>query len=317
MNFTIQSEQANGFDLLRLTDHVHMNDVAILPEFGCMLHEWNIETPQGKLNVIDQYADREIALRELGLSYKSAKLSPFACRIPEGKYEWDEKSYSFGQRFIDGSSIHGLLYNKPFKIADQYANDHMALLRLRYHFNREDPGYPFEYACEVIYTLLPDRKLRIETKIENLDAQAIPIADGWHPYFILGGTINDYELQFASETMLEFNEQLIPTGKYVYEPSFRKAMKIGDRFIDNCFILQKSGEEPVCKLKNPESRISIAFFTDSNYPFLQIYTPDHRRSIAIENLSGAPNCFNNGMGLIKLEPQQSQSFQVTYQVGLR
>jgi aldose 1-epimerase len=218
---------------------------------------------------------------------------------------------------MDGSSIHGLLYNKHFKVADQYANDHMATLRLRYLFNKEDEGYPFEYACEVIYTLLPDRKLRIETTIENLDDQAIPVADGWHPYFKLGGVINDYELQFTSETMLEFDESLIPTGKYVYEPSFRKPTLIGDRFIDNCFILQKSGEEPVCVLRNPANRLSISFFTDSFYPFLQIYTPDHRRSIAIENLSGAPNCFNNGMGLIKLNPRESQSFQVTYQAGIR
>lgn len=317
MNFTIDTEISHGFSLVRLTDQVHQNTAMVNPEWGALLHQWVIETPTGKTNVIDQYRDREHALRELSLSYKSAKLSPFVCRIPEGQFTWQGVPYTFHNRFIDGSSIHGLLFNKPFKVVDQYANDHMAMLRLRYHYNKEDPGYPFEYACEIIYTLLPDRKLRIETSIENLEEQPIPVADGWHPYFTLGGTINDYQLQFASETMLEFDEHLIPTGKYVYEPSFRKLTLIGDRFIDNCFILQKSDDEPVCVLRNPANQMSIALFTDSHYPFLQIYTPDHRNSIAIENLSGAPNCFNNGMGLLTLEPRQSQSFHVIYQVGLR
>ncbi|MBP7939993.1 MAG: hypothetical protein KAZ20_02525, partial [Sediminibacterium sp.] len=50
-----------------------------------------------------------------------------------------------------------------------------------------------------------------------------------------------------------------------------------------------------------------------NYPYLQLYTPVDRQSIAIENLSGAPNCFNNKMGLQLVEPQEQIYFETSYQ----
>jgi aldose 1-epimerase len=60
----------------------------------------------------------------------------------------------------------------------------------------------------------------------------------------------------------------------------------------------------------------LAFYTNARYPYLQIYTPDHRQSIAIENLSGAPNSFNNGMGLIRMAPRQTLTFNLWYQLSI-
>jgi aldose 1-epimerase len=47
---------------------------------------------------------------------------------------------------------------------------------------------------------------------------------------------------------------------------------------------------------------------------LQIYTPPHRKSIAIENLSSAPDAFNNKIGLIELGPEDSHAFQTRYRI---
>jgi aldose 1-epimerase len=52
-----------------------------------------------------------------------------------------------------------------------------------------------------------------------------------------------------------------------------------------------------------------------NYPYLQVYTPDHRRSIAIENLSSPPDSFNNLMGLITLGPEDSATFHLQYKLA--
>jgi aldose 1-epimerase len=49
---------------------------------------------------------------------------------------------------------------------------------------------------------------------------------------------------------------------------------------------------------------------------LQVFIPDHRQSIAIENLSSAPDSFNNKMGLVILPPGQSRSFKVFYRAGV-
>ena len=45
---------------------------------------------------------------------------------------------------------------------------------------------------------------------------------------------------------------------------------------------------------------------------MQFYTPDDRKKIAIENLSSAPDAFNNKMGLQILEPQETINFITSY-----
>lgn len=316
MNFSIQRIKEEGLSIIRLTDQLNQTVVDILPAHGALLHGFNIATPNGPINIIDHYANEEEVESTLNRSYKSSKLSPFVCRIPEGKYEWDGKKHEFATKFFDGSAIHGLLFNKAFKVSDEFSDDQQASVRVKYHYKKEDPGFPFEYTCEVMYTLLPNNVLQVETTVLNLSDVAIPMADGWHPYFTLGNTINDYELQMASDAMLEFDDKLIPTGKHLFEPSFTNSNILGDRFLDNCFLLQVTPEEPVCTLHNPINGLTLNFYTNSNYPYLQIYTPDHRKSIAIENLSSAPDSFNNGMGLKVLEPRHSETFNVWYKVSV-
>lgn len=316
MSFSINKHQENGLSLLRLQDNATEAMVTILPAYGALLHSFEIPFQGKSFNIIDNYTSKEDAEQSLTSSYKSAKLSPFVCRIPEGKYRYEGQEYEISQKFKDGTAIHGLLANKPFNLLSQYTDDKMASATFRYHYKREDPGYPFDYNCEIRYTLHPDRVLQVETILLNLDDRTIPIADGWHPYFTLGDTVNDYEMQFSSNSMLEFNAQLIPTGKLLTDLSFATPARLNDRFLDNCFLLDVKEGAPCCELHNPNNGLTLTFFTNARYPYLQIYTPDHRKSIAIENLSGAPDCFNNGMGLILLEPRQTASFNVYYQLSV-
>lgn len=316
MSFSVSRVTENDFSLVRLQDKATGTIISVLPEFGALLHGFEIPLQGASYNIIDNYAGRKDLDENLDRFYKSSKLSPFVCRIPNGRYEYAGEHFEFEKKFFDGSAIHGLLYNKPFNVLSQFADDEKASVALRYHYNREDRGYPFEYVCEVRYTLHPQRRLLVETTLLNLDEFDIPLADGWHPYFQLGGTVNDYELQFSSDRMLEFNDQLIPTGKYIPETGFIHPMRLGDRQLDNCFLLQLQEGLPCCVLRNPTNGLSLSFFTDTGYSFLQIYTPDHRKSIAIENLSGAPDCFNNGMGLMLLPPRRSETFHVWYQLSV-
>ena len=70
---------------------------------------------------------------------------------------------------------------------------------------------------------------------------AIPYADGWHPYFKLGGKVDNYQLQFDAGTQLEFDETLTPTGKAVSDTRFLTPRIMEDCFLDNSFVLQQNG----------------------------------------------------------------------------
>ncbi len=316
MSFSISRVTENDLSLVRLQDNATNTIISVLPDYGALLHGFEIPLQGSQYNIIDNYSSKEDLQKNLELSYKSSKLSPFVCRIPGGRYELEGHEFEISKKFIDGSAIHGLLYDKPFKVLSEFADDHKASITLRYHYKEDDPGYPFHYVCEVRYTLHTLQRLQVETTILNLEEFDIPIADGWHPYFTLGGTVNDYELQFMSGTMLEFNDKLIPTGKYITESTFNSPSRLGTRQFDNCFMLQVQEGLPCCVLRNPQNRLTLSFYTDTGYSYLQIYTPDHRKSIAIENLSGAPDCFNNGMGLMMLPPRRSETFHVWYQLSV-
>ena len=301
-------------ELVVLRDEKTGATAAILPEVGAALHAFS---PGGNklINVIDNYNGLAQAKNEMGLSYKSAKLSPFVCRIPEGKYSFDGKEWEFDNKFMDGSAIHGLIYDKNFVVTHEAADENNASVSMQYDYKMDDPAYPYHYKCQVEYALYAGNILKLRTTISNESAKAIPIADGWHPYFQLGGMVDEWMLFFDAKSMVEFDDKLIPSGKLLEYDLFKTPEKIGDKFFDNCFVVNTGNEQPACELFNPENKLKLSFFPDSNYPYLQIYTPPHRKSIAIENLSGAPDTFNNKMGLLVLAPWHSQTFTVRYQLS--
>jgi aldose 1-epimerase len=317
MNFSIRHIKRQELELITITDETSGTEVAILPASGATLQAFHIKQKDGaSFNVIDSYKDGGELKRELGRSFKGPKLSPFPCRIPDGIYHLGEKEYKFGHLFPDGTAIHGLLYDKPFMVLEEATDAGEGTVVLEYGYRGEDPGYPFSYNCQVRYILRREGELEVATTVTNLDKTTIPMADGWHPYFRLGGKIDQWRLQFHAAAMLEFDARLVPTGRLTQYEVFDAARPIGDTFLDNCFALKPEIVSAACELYNHATGIRIAFFPDAGYPYLQIYTPPHRESIAVENLSGAPDCFNNKMGLLLLQPGHSQIFTVRYKVSV-
>ncbi|HEV3222979.1 MAG TPA: aldose 1-epimerase [Puia sp.] len=317
MSFTITRERDEDLDLLQITDFTTGIQVRILPDAGALLHEFSIPLGNRRIQVIDNYNNLADLKKNHSSTYKSAKLSPFVCRISEGKYKFEGSSFEFPDKFNDGSSIHGILSDKPFTILEKKNQEDQAFILLEYHYKKENHAYPFEYLIKVKYTLKKGGRLNLETTVKNLSPGRIPMADGWHPYFSLEGEVNDWLLSFHSRKNLAFNEKLIPTGEIIETDTFYSPRLIGNERFDHCFLLESDPDLPAATLENPANGLRLSFFPDYSYPYLQIYTPDDRRTIAIENLSSAPDSFNNGQGLIILEPGASQSFSVLYQLEFR
>jgi aldose 1-epimerase len=316
MSYSIKHLQKNDFKLVVLKDEKLGTEVAVLPEFGGLLHGFSIRVDSDLFNIIDNYENREQAKKGIDKTYKSAKMSPFVCRIAEGRYVFDGKEYELKNKFTDGSAIHGLLYNKHFAVTDETADEQGASLSLLYRYKKDDSGYPFNYDCSLQFVLRADNLLQVKTTLTNSGDLVIPVADGWHPYFMLGGSVDDYLMHFEADSMLEFDDKLIPTGKILPNDLFKEPRRIGQVILDNCFLIKTGKDRAACEIFNPQNKIKLSFFPDSSYSYLQIYTPPHRKSIAIENLSAAPDCFNNKLGLLLLPPGNSQTFTLLYQLSL-
>jgi aldose 1-epimerase len=317
MSFTITRERDEDLDLVQITDLSSGIQVRILPSSGALLHEFSIPLGNRRIQVIDNYKNQADLHKNLSNSFKSAKLSPFVCRISGAKYSFEETAFEFRNKFSDGSAIHGVIFDKPFNILEKITSEEEAHVALSYAYRQDDVAYPFDYDIDIRYVLKKGGRLFLETAVRNVSARRIPMADGWHPYFKMEGDVNDWLLAFHSTQNLAFNENLIPTGQIIETQKFYSPRLIGAEFFDHCFLLDKRNGHPAAILKNPANGLRLSFFPDPGYSYLQIYTPPDRKSIAIENLSAAPDAFNNGLGLIVLQPGESKSFSVLYQLEFR
>jgi aldose 1-epimerase len=286
----------------------------IIPSCGALLNHFSIPVNGSPLNVIDGFADPSDARARIKPAFQSAKLSPFVCRIQDARYRYQGALYALEKFTMNGSAIHGLLFDEPFALVDSDAKEGRASVALRYEYRGSDPGYPWAFDCTVRYTL-EGNTIRLDTEILNQDHRSLPLSDGWHPYFALGKPIDELELQFHSHEMLEF-ENLIPTGRKLDNAHFNRMERIGNTELDNAFVLDGEATNPMCILRDPAARVQVEISPDKSYPILQLYTPPHRKSIAIENLSGAPDNFNNGIGLLELQPGEQKTFSTKYTVAL-
>jgi aldose 1-epimerase len=303
------------FNKVVLKDSTTNTTVEILPSCGAMLHAFTVFNNGELINVIDGY-DNEADFKTnlTGKGFKGSKLSPFVCRLKNGRYNFGQKEYTTNKFFLDKHAIHGLIYDAAFTVINKWDGEKSGGVTLSYQYTATDNGYPFKYTCAVTYELKSGDVLTVTTAITNNDEGIIPMQDGWHPYFTFGGSINDLQFEFQSKEIVEFDSGLVPTGKLIPYEEFGSLKKIGDTQLDNCFTVNFAECQPMCVLRDAAKKIQIEIHPDKTYPYLQIYTPPHRNSIAIENLSGAPDAFNNGMGVTVLTPGETASFTTMYKI---
>ncbi|TAG29870.1 MAG: aldose 1-epimerase [Sphingobacteriia bacterium] len=313
MQFSVRINNQQAYPIITLKDKLTGCSAEIYA-FGGLLNGWKIPL-KGKLQqCVDGFDSVSDARKNMASSFKSAKLSPFVCRMRKGTYQLNDQSYTVHKHYLEANAIHGLVFDAPFAIKTHEATNSEASVALEYHYQQSDQGYPFNYSITIIWKLESGNKLSATTLISHENKLDIPYADGWHPYFTLGGKVNNYTLQFNSDTQLLFDKELLPTGKKKKDTRFLKGLLLNDTFLDNSFEL-KPNEPGKCILSNKSLKLTIE--PDAAYPILQVYTPLHRKSIAIENLSGAPDNFNNGMGLLLLKPKQIYTFSTSYTIAVQ
>lgn len=313
--FSINNKTENGFDKIILKDEMNGTSAQIVPFCGAILNSFSAAIDGKEFNVIESYESENDFRNNVTKGFLGRKLSPFVCRLNKGKYIFEGREFTIEKNYAGNNALHGLLYDQPFRVINQKVSEQSAFISMIHEYRANDQGYPFNYDSTVTYELEKDNKLDVITEVINRDEVAIPVQDGWHPYFKLDSKIDDLELQFQSIDMVEFDDELIPTGKLIPYKEFYKPKKLGNTFLDNCFTLNFSEGQPICLLQNTEKNVQVEIHTNESYPYLQLYTPPHRKSIAIENISGAPDAFNNRMGLKILSPGESVTFKTSYKIS--
>lgn len=230
----------------------------------------------------------------------SAILFPFANRINKGQYEYQGVSYQLEcNEATRGHAMHGLVYRQAFDFLDAEMDKNQGEIRFAYEQENMVAGFPFTFKTVLTYTLTPS-SLILKVSIENTGTDSFPFSLGWHPYFY-SSNLDESTLSMNSQQTIKTDETMIPTG--IHKNKFPNPLSLADEQFDTGFIL----EAPEVHYRTPDYQIRIAIDQDMHQPYVQLYTPSHRQSIAIEPMTAATDCYNNNWGTRELLPQKKYS----------
>lgn len=286
--------------------------VSIIPELGARLNNFVIPIVEGQTDIIDGYSD----LGKLESEYysKSSLLAPFPNRIADGRYDFEGVEYQLPiNKEDENNSIHGFVSNQKFDVIKSEDTEEGYVLELQ-HLSEPYTGFPFQFCVSVIYVLDKQNTLQVKTEIKNTGDKTMPIGFGWHPYFTLGGKIEDTTLRLPVMKQLETDGRLIPTGEMYEVGEWREGKVIDQAQFDTGF--QLVSDDRLVTITDFTKGIEIKVELGQLYDYVQVFTPPWRTSIAIEPMTCAANAFNNKLGLHVLTPKESLTAHFSVQASL-
>jgi aldose 1-epimerase len=238
-------------------------------------------------------------------TYASSILFPFANRIKDGIYSFQGEDYQFDINHKDeNNALHGLVFNKVFKVLKQETSNDSAIIVLGYNKTNKSKGFPYTFDIQLTYVFTATN-IVLQVIIKNTSSQTFPFTIGWHPYFISDDLYNS-SLHFDSNQKLLIGDRNITTGIEKITPV--ESFKIKGQQLDDCWILD-SGK---ILFKTPKYDLTFEASAENN--FLQAYTPPKKNAIAIEPTTGVSDSFNNKIGLQEL--QANESYDIKWSVKI-
>jgi aldose 1-epimerase len=278
----------------------------IYPNLGASLQQLNIKNTK----ILNGITDDENGIETYKNMFNSAFLFPFPNRIELGKYSFEDENYQlFCNESTLNNAIHGHIFNKSFKIKNIEASETKASIILNYDYKGNIDGFPFPYKLSIIYKF-ERNKITVAFNVLNNGKNTFPFGIGWHPY-LNSNNLAESELNFNGKFQYKLSDKMIPISKHQFP--FKMPFKINDISLDDCFI----SENQKISLATKTTHLEINFKSVSKSNYLQIYTPPNRKSIAIEPMTCAPNCFNNKDGMLKLAPNKTFNWAITLNYNLK
>jgi aldose 1-epimerase len=274
---------------------------AVVTEVGAGLRSYDV----GVLRVLDGYGEADMCTGGRG-----QLLIPWPNRMKDGRYRLGEREHQTPLSEPErGNAIHGLVRWTNWSVSRLAPTRAVASYVLH-----PQVGYPFVLGLEVEYQL-SDTGLRVTITATNLGSDALPYGAGQHPYFTVGtDLVDDALLRVPASSVLEADDRGIPTGR-IFDTSggaldYRHPRPIGATVIDTCYSRLERDADGVASVTLARERGSptVTVWMDEHFDFAMIFTGDtlqrerRRRSVAIEPMTCAPDCFRNGSGLQIIDP---------------
>ena len=146
-------------------------------------------------------------------------------------------------------------------------------------------------------------EMKLHMEMINKGEGSLPYGLGWHPYFKVGN-LDKAAVKMPVEDTFLVDDRMIPEKRQ--NSDLDETFEVAGRSFDEAFTLKQGS----CSLETERYRLDMVFDARAE-AYLQIYTPPHRNSIAIEPMTCLADAFNNGIGLQILEPGASDEWNVS------
>ncbi len=290
-----------------LLDHLHVFDenisCKIFPNLGASLQEFTVNN----IKIIDGISIDNSGLEDYKNTYKSSILFPFPNRVQDGIYVFKQEAYQLeiNEKQLH-NAIHGLVFDKPFKVEQSEVKNDQAIVTLAYSSDGSLPGFPFNFKFSVTYIFNSLGDVNVGFKAENTDEKSFPFGFGWHPYFV-GENLEKSSLSFKGKEQFINSDRNIPIE---FAPSkLADTFLVGNQFFDDAFTIKKAE----VTLEDNTYKLDVDFENKVD-AYVQIYTPPHRKTIAIEPMTCPADAFNNKYGLKVLAPKETYTWTMKLKV---
>jgi aldose 1-epimerase len=295
--YSARTAPADGVDVVELRDQAHDVTVRIAPSVGNMVFEI---LASGR-NILFFPDGNPGKLRENRTFSAVPFLAPWANRIDSEAYWANGRRYllnpALGNLRKDklGQPIHGLLNFSPLwkpAAAEADAASARAVSRLEFWRHPELMAqFPFAHNLTMTHRL-SDGELEIETALENLSGEPMPVAVGYHPYFQLHDAPRDeWRVHVAARERLVLDERLIPTGarqpaKYS-DPQPLAGTQFDDVFAN---LVRDPDGRARFWFQGRRERITVTY--GPKYTVAVIYAPAGHDYLCFEPMAAITNAFN-------------------------
>ncbi len=296
-NYTAQKMVVDGLDVTRLTDAAHATEVSIALAMGNNSYEM-------KVNGTNVFWMPFTNLKEWRAQPAFAGnpfLAPWANRLGEDAFYANGKKYLLNRGLGNirsdnhGKAIHGLLmYSNAWKLTSLEADAAGAHATCRLEFFRYPDlmaQFPFAHSLEMTYRL-QDGALEVETVIENLAAEPMPVSIGYHPYFKIHDAPRDaWKVHVAAREHVELSNLLTPTG--VRKPvALPDPVSLQTTELDDVFTNLVRGADGRAEfwVEGAKQRITVVY--GPKYDVAVIYAPKGKDFICFEPMAAVTNAMN-------------------------
>lgn len=281
-----------------LSDTADTVRAEVWPGFGFNCLKWQLRQPDGTWGGV-LFTAPDWETNAVPTRSGHPILFPFPNRLAHGRFTFEGKEYQLPLNESTGThAIHGFTPRTKWRVIGAGGEKGHAFVSGQLQLSKDLPGvvWPGDFVITVTYEL-HRTALVVECLVENVGTGPMPFGLGYHPYFAIpdvpDATADEMTLHAPTGELWEANAG-IPTGKRLPVPAeldFRTARPIGSTHLDTLYATGTT-LPTVSRLSHPRSAGTLHISAPAGFRELVLFTPPHRKAVAIEPYTCASDAAN-------------------------